>query len=72
MKEIAGLQSRLNVLKGKLNRGDQRKLARLLGSHPNRIGNAFGGFVTDEDFLRKLVAAAEHLTKANARAVAKN
>lgn len=70
MKEVTELQNRLTDLKESLRRGDQRRLATLLKSHPNRIGNAFSGFVSDEAFLRKLVAATEHLTKANASALA--
>lgn len=44
----------LAELKGKLQKGDRRELARRLRVHPSKISDAFDDFVKDQDFLSEL------------------
>lgn len=48
------LKTELTNLKDSLVRGDQRKIAKLMKSHPNRVSYAFDGFVSDLEFLSRL------------------
>lgn len=52
--EAYDLKRELAKLKSSLSRGDQRKLAITLNSHPNRVSYAFDGFVSDPEFLQRL------------------
>lgn len=54
MESTREIVSQLAILKRSLRRGDQKRLAKALHSHPNRVGMAFDGFVTDPDFLNRL------------------
>jgi hypothetical protein len=57
------LKRELAILKKKLGRGDQRKLAITLQSHPNRVSYAFDGFVSEPEFLLRLRNETQKLLK---------
>jgi hypothetical protein len=61
--EVRDLKIDLAKLKKNLARGDQRRLAKSLKTHPNRVSYAFDGFVSDETFLSTLVAETQKLLK---------
>lgn len=61
--ELRDLKTDLSKLKAKLHRGDQRTLAGTLKSHPNRVSNAFDGFVSDVEFLVRLRTETQELIR---------
>lgn len=59
------LKIELRNLKAKLAVGDQRELAKRLGTYPGRIADAFDGFVRNIEFMSKLVTETLKLIKEN-------
>lgn len=44
----------IRQLRDLLQKGDQRELARRMGTNPSRISDAFAGLVYNEEFLHRL------------------
>lgn len=63
MNDLDKIKTDLAKSKKKLIRGDQRELARQMGVHPNKVSDAFDGFLTDVEFLGSLQAVAQKLIR---------